>query len=168
MSKRDKMILHRFMSRAEYDKYKAGEVLRNDTDHYREGKGGATSRGFCFFTGPVNEWAHRLNGLVTFDVLLTVEFSGENLDADVYVSIGRYCDNPMAAYPQARLYREVCTTAYSRASMRLVSADFSYGMNPWFHSRAEAQEVIREAELLARQQGLDIMYNHKNRERQWK
>lgn len=153
MSKRDKMTLHRFMSRAEYDKYKAGEVLRNDTDHYHGGKGGSTSVGFCFFTGPVKAWAHRLNGLVDFDVLLTVEFSGEDLDADVYVSLGQYCDNPMAAYPQPSMHREVCTTAYSRRSMRMVSADFSYGMNPWFHNRREAQEILREAELLTRAAG---------------
>ena len=68
----DKLILHRFMSREEYIMYQSGEVLHNDTDHYKGGKGGSTSTGFCFFIGNVCVWAHRLNGLVSFDVLLTV------------------------------------------------------------------------------------------------
>jgi len=35
----DKLILHRFMSRVEYLSYMSGEVLHNDTDHFRGGKG---------------------------------------------------------------------------------------------------------------------------------
>lgn len=125
------------MSKAEYIMYQSGEVLHNNTDHYRNGKGGSTSKGFCFFTGNVREWAHRLNGLVSFDVLLTVEFNGEDLDGDVYISSGVYADNPSAEYPKRKLYREVCTTAYSRESMRFVSADFSWALNPRFVSRDE-------------------------------
>lgn len=101
---KDKIILHRFMSREEYEKYMSGKVLRNKTDHYRDGEGGSVSKGFCFFDGPADMWAHRLNGLVTFDVLLTVEFNGEDLDADVYMSTGVYCDNPMAVYPKRKKY----------------------------------------------------------------
>lgn len=134
---KDKIILHRFMCREEYERYMRGEVLHNDTDHYRNGVGGSVSKGFCFFNGPVDMWAHRLNGLVTFDVLLTVEFNGQqDLDADVYMSTGVYCDNPMAAYPKRKMCREICTTAYSRASLRYVSADFSYADNPRFVPKA--------------------------------
>lgn len=134
----DKLILHRFMSKAEYIMYQSGEVLHNNTDHYRNGKGGSTSRGFCFFMGNVREWAHRLNGIVSFDVLLTVEFNGEDLDGDVYISSGVYADNPSAEFPKRKLYREVCTTAYSRESMRFVCADFSWASDPRFFSRDDA------------------------------
>ena len=136
----DKLILHRFMSREEYIMYQSGEVLHNDTDHYRDGKGGSTSTGFCFFIGNVREWAHRLNGLVSFDVLLTVELDLENSDADVYITSGLYADDPSSEYPKRKLYREVCTTAYSRQSMRFISADFSWATDPRFISKDEALE----------------------------
>lgn len=132
---KDNLILHRFMSREEYIMYQSGEVLHNETDHYQGGKGGSVSKGFCFFTGNVSEWAHRLNGLVSFDVLLTVELDIENTDADVYISSGVYADNPAADFPKRRIYREVCTKAYSKQSMRFVSADFSWASDPWFVSK---------------------------------
>lgn len=135
---KDKLILHRFMSREEYIMYQSGEVLHNDTDHYQGGKGGSVSKGFCFFMGNGREWAKRLNGLVSFDVLLTVELDLENTDADVYISSGVYADNPSAEFPKRRLYREVCTTAYSKQSMRFISADFSWAMDPRFISKNEA------------------------------
>lgn len=131
----DRLLMHRFMSREEYIMYQSGEVLHNDTDHYQGGKGGSVSRGFCFFAGNVREWAHRLNGLVSFDVLLTVELDLENTDADVYISSGVYADDPSAEYPRRKLFREVCTTAYSKHSMRFISADFSWGDNPRFYSK---------------------------------
>lgn len=131
----EKLILHRFMSREEYLMYRLGEVLRSDTDHYRGGDGGSTSKGFCFFTGSVNEWAHRLNGLVSFDVLLTVELDLDNTDADVYISTGVYAVYPLSDPPKRKLFREVCTTAYSLKSMRFISADFSYSCNPRFMSK---------------------------------
>lgn len=138
----DKLILHRFMSREEYLKYQSGEVLYNDTDHYQGGKGGSVSKGFCFFTGNVREWAHRLNGLVSFDVLLTIELDPDNTDADVYISTGVYADDPSAEFPKRRHFREVCTTAYSKQSMRFISADFSWGCNTRFISKDQFHEMI--------------------------
>lgn len=138
----EKIIVHRFMSRAEYDKYMAGEVLHNDTDHYQGEKGGSVSKGFCFFTGYPFEWAHRLNGLVSFDVLLTVELDLENTDADVYISSGVYADDPSSEYPKRKLYREVCTTAYSQNSMRFVSANFMYASDPRFYSKDQRLAMV--------------------------
>lgn len=140
----DTLILHRFMSREEYIMYQSGEVLHNDTDHFQGDKGGSVSKGFCFFTGDIDEWAHRLNGLVSFDVLLTVELDLENTDADVYISSGVYADDPSAEFPKRRLYREVCTTAYSKQSMRFVSADFKYSMNPNFVSKGDLMEIVNQ------------------------
>ena len=139
----DTLILHRFMSREEYIMYQSGEVLHNDTDHYQGGKEGSVSKGFCFFTGDIDEWAHRLNGLVSFDVLLTVELDLENTDADVYISLGVYADNPAAECPKRILLREICTTAYSMATMRFVSADFKYSMNPNFVSKGDLTEIVK-------------------------
>lgn len=139
----DKLILHRFMSRVEYLSYMSGEVLHNDTDHFRGGKGGSVSKGFCFFMGKIHEWAHRLNGLVSFDVLLTVELDLENSDADVYISSGVYADDPSSEYPKRKLYREVCTTAYSHNSMRFVSANFMYASDPRFVSKNMMAKVLQ-------------------------
>ena len=139
----DKLILHRFMSREEYIMYQSGEVLHNDTDHYQGGKGGSTSTGFCFFIGNVRVWAHRLNGLVSFDVLLTVELDLMNTDADVCISTGMYADYPSTEFPKRRLYREVCTTAYSKQSMRFISADFSWASNPRFVSKNMMAKVLQ-------------------------
>lgn len=139
---KDKLILHRFMSREEYIMYQSGEVLHNDTDHYQGGKGGSVSKGFCFFTGNGREWAHRLNGLVSFDVLLTVELDLDNTDADVFISTGVYADDPSAEFPRRKLFREVCTTAYSKQSMRFISADFSWAVDPRFISKDELMAYI--------------------------
>ena len=139
----DKLILHRFMCRQEYYKYLSGEVLHNESDHYRDGKGGSTSRGFCFFKGNVREWAHRLNGLVSFDVLLTVEIDVLNFDGDIRISSGVYAEDPSEEYVKRRLLREICTTAYSMATMRFVSADFKYSMNPNFVSKGDLMEMVK-------------------------
>lgn len=138
----DKLILHRFISRVEYLSYMSGEVLHNDTDHFRGGKGGSVSKGFCFFTGYPFEWAHRLNGLVSFDVLLTVELDLENTDGDVYISSGVYADDPSSEYPKRKLSREVCTTAYSQNSMRFVSANFMYASDPRFYSKDQRLAMV--------------------------
>ena len=139
---KDKLTLHRFMSREEYIIYQSGEVLHNDTDHYRDGKDGSTSTGFCFFIGNIHEWARRLNGLVSFDVLLTVELDLMNTDADVYISSGVYADNPSSEFQKRRLFREVCTTAYSRESMRFISVYFPWEIYPRFISKDERLAMV--------------------------
>ena len=42
------MTVTRFMSRAEWDAFQDGKILINETDHYKGGKGGSLSAGFCF------------------------------------------------------------------------------------------------------------------------
>lgn len=50
----------------------AGEMLTNSTDHYRGGKGGSTSVGFCFTTDkPRIAWRY-LKGIVDADVCLVL------------------------------------------------------------------------------------------------
>lgn len=138
----DKLIIHRFMSYGEYLIYRSREVLHNETDHLRKGNA-STSKGFCFFIGDVDEWAHRLNGLVSFDVLLTVEFNGVDMDADVHISKGVYCEDPKSEEIKPKVCRELCTTAYSMATMRFVSADFKYSSNPNFVSKGDLMELVK-------------------------
>ena len=127
------MILHRFCSKAEFDTYKAGDILLNTVNHRHNGFGGSLSRGFCFFKGNVTEWARRLNGLVSFDVLLTVDVSPD----DVVKSQGRYADwskDDGRSLPPIAAFTEYCTSSYNNKSFRFVSADFTFACSRRFYS----------------------------------
>lgn len=129
------MILHRFCSVLEYNRYCAGEVLHNNTDHYHEGRGGSTSRGFCFFQGNHFEWARRLNGLVDFDILLSVNVAQEH----VRQSMGVYADWETApdGLPYRRvLFPEFCTESYDITRFRFVCCDRSFAHNPRYVSHS--------------------------------
>lgn len=120
------------MCREEYIAYRNGDVLHNDTDHYRDGKGGSISKGFCFFQGNTAQWARRLNGLVEFDVLLTVEVD----PSLVKESFGVYADYLQDQFfPPKKLFREFCATRYDCKSFRFVHADHSFDSNPNYISR---------------------------------
>ena len=132
------MLLHRFCSLQEFLRYLAGLTLRNNTDHFHFGSGGSISRGFCFFEGSPEEWAHRLNGIVTFDVLLSVEVD----PSLVRKSSGVYAHYPYDPVGPAvrRLFTEYCTESYSKADFKLRAADYSYprrfislGENPFIN-----------------------------------
>lgn len=117
-----RMILHRFCSAAEFLKYQSGVTLENHTDHYQGGHGGSVSRGFCFFAGNVKEWARRLNGIVEFDVLLTVDVDPAFVNRSMGVYADWSKDNGRDA-PPAALYPEYCTEAYDWAHFHYVSAE---------------------------------------------
>ncbi len=120
------MILHRFCSAPEAEMFLSGKTLVNRADHYQGGRGGSLSRGFCFFEGDVAEWARRLNGLVEFDVLLTVEVDPVlvNKSSGVYADWAAIYTRP---YPPQKLFTEYCTEIYNRQSFRLVSQDRTFG-----------------------------------------
>lgn len=137
------MILHRFCSRAEFDKFMAGELLINRTDHFGQGRA-SRSKGFCFFQGDVDEWAHRLNGLVDFDVLLTIDVP----KCDIKRTKAIYSATPGTSSP--RTFTEYCTETYSAESSKLIKADTSYAYNDLFVSRADAQRLLDRASQLAK------------------
>ena len=137
------MILHRFCSRAEFDKFMAGELLINRTDHFKKGRA-SRSKGFCFFQGDVDEWAHRLNGLVDFDVLLTIDVP----KCDIKRTKAIYSAKPGISSPA--IFTEFCTQAYSAESSRLIDVDTSYAHNGWFVSRGGAQRLIEHLSELAK------------------
>lgn len=136
------MILHRFCSRAELDKYLAGELLINRTDHFRQGRA-SQSKGFCFFQGDVDEWAHRLNGLVDFDVLITIDIP----KCDIKRTKAIYSAKPGTSSPGT--FVEFCTQAYSAETSTLIDVDTSYAHNDWFVSRADAQRLLERVSQLA-------------------
>lgn len=128
------MILHRFCSETEYAAYMRGETLENRTDHYRDGKGGSTSRGFCFFNGNVRTWAQRLNGIVDFDILITVEVSKTKIRESHGVYVDWEHDSGHGIPPRA-VYKEFCTETYSREDFRLLGVDRSYFSTHISHSK---------------------------------
>lgn len=119
------MILHRFCSASECVAYLNGQTLVNRTDHNAGGRGGSLSRGFCFFSGDIKEWARRLNGLVEFDVLLTVEADPSRVreSRGIYVNWAKDTGSGM---PPCKLFTEYCTERYDRRGFHFISADPSF------------------------------------------
>ena len=139
------MILHRFCSEAEYAAYMRGKTLENHTDHYRGGKGGSTGRGFCFFSGSVRDWARRLNGIVDFDVLITVEVSRTK----VRESLGVYADwakDDGTHMPPKKHFREYCTDHYDRDNFHLMKVDHSFSEN--HVSRSKIQSFLESSGII--------------------
>lgn len=82
------MILHRFMSEAEFERLLAGERLTNTTDFHGEQGRHTTSVGFCFFPEDPDEAIHWLRGIVTTDRCVTLDIPDELLTE----STGEYRD----------------------------------------------------------------------------
>lgn len=130
------ITLHRFCSYKEYEQYMSGSSLHNHTNHYHGGKGGSLSRGFCFFMGDVDEWARRLNGLVDFDVLLTVKVAPEL----VRRSVGVYADwskDDGHSMPPKKHFQEFCSETYSRDKFHYVS-----GLDTYSRSHISRSQVL--------------------------
>ena len=110
------MILTRFCSQAEYEKYMSGETLTNTTDHYRGGKGGSTSVGFCFTKDePKTAWRY-LKGCVDFDVCLVIDIDEELL----IHSLGKYSDYSKSDSIGICIKDEYCITSYSNKIAKLL------------------------------------------------
>lgn len=134
------ILLHRFCSMAEYKAYRRGDRLVNHSNHNPRA---TTSVGFCFFSddtdGPdsVDRWSHRLNGLVDFDVLLTVRAPLNALQKSRGVYTNWDAPDPIPA-----VFTEYSTESYDRHTFELVAADLSFANNPQFISRSEAQRLL--------------------------
>lgn len=112
------MILHRFCSIKEYQKYMAGEVLTNDTDHHRLRGDASTAKGFCFFTENPEEAKHWLSGIVDFDYCLTFFVPDEKVNP----CKGRYPNWIKPGIKDGVIYRkEFCTSSYDNKSFRLLN-----------------------------------------------
>ena len=110
--------LTRFCSRAEYEAFLRGNILHNNTDHYLGGKGGSTSRGFCFtIDKPSKAWRY-LKGLVSMDICMVLDIDRNILTK----SIGKYVDydNSTDTVIKSCLKPEYCTCSYSTLQAKLI------------------------------------------------
>lgn len=74
------MILHRFMSKREYDALMAGKQLVNTIDHGAQGER-SSSIGFCFFPEEPSEAIHWLSFIVDADFCVKMEIPGHLVTA---------------------------------------------------------------------------------------
>lgn len=108
------MILYRFCSRAEFEALLEGKTLYNFTDHFDGGKGGSTSRGFCFTADPPEVAWQYLKGIVCPEVC--VEY---NVDI-CYVSksrgkyVGKVTETPQGTMIEPMYKDEHCMTRLSK------------------------------------------------------
>ena len=120
------MKIFRFMSRAEFEKYKNNEVLKNNTKHV----GKTNSVGFCFlnledFTP--EEAMHFLSGIATFDICAVFETKEKlNKTFGIYAKpinkTGNIAEDFMNLLSNLKSFRadEYCTTEYSKEKMKLI------------------------------------------------
>lgn len=113
------MRVTRFCSLAEFRKFESGEVLINNTDHYKNGKGGSTSRGFCFTEDdPSTAWRY-LKGVVCPEVCMVLEFENGGLTP----SMGRYADYSNGQDGSGSCLKvEYCTCQYSNKTAKLIKS----------------------------------------------
>jgi hypothetical protein len=162
------------MSEREFDRYQRGELLKNDTDHRKNGKH-TDSVGFCFFPEEPDDAIRWLSGIVTDDVCATFDVP----DHLVTKSRGTYCDpdnsdNSLGA-SLADIFSammgeekentvtmekvEYCCTEYDRETFRLVSYKYSERLQTERDRLAEwkrTEEELPEGVLL---QGVMTSYN---------
>ena len=135
------MIVTRFMSRAEWDAFQDGKILINDTDHYKDGKGGSLSVGFCFTEDtPEDAWVY-LSGVVDAAVCVTFDFP----DGYLHKSSGVYADHSEGAKFEDRVLKtEWCCVKYHRSIAKVVDV-----IDPFKGDGYEAtKKIIEELEKM--------------------
>ena len=111
------MRVTRFMSRDEWDAFKEGMILLNETDHFNSGKGGSNSKGFCFTEDTPDEAWKYLKGIVDADVCATFEFP----DGHLTESYGVYADQREGAeFFDKMLKREWCCQTYHSSIAKVI------------------------------------------------
>jgi len=111
------MIVTRFCSIEEYKKFMSGETLINTTDHFRGGRGGSVSVGFCFTEDdPVTAWRY-LKDIVYPEICMVLDIDDQLLT----VSLGKYADySDGKDGSDACIKVEYCLTQYSNKTAKLV------------------------------------------------
>lgn len=112
------MRVTRFCSIQEYRKFVSGENLTNNTDHFRGGRGGSISVGFCFTEDdPKTAWRY-LKGIVYPEICMVLEIDQSLLNE----SRGKYADYSNGQDgSHACLQKEWCTTQYSNKTAKLIN-----------------------------------------------
>lgn len=135
------MRVTRFMSEAEWEVFQAGGKLINATNHYRDGKGGSVSVGFCFTEdSPEDAWAY-LAGVVDAAVCVVFEFP----DGYLRKSYGVYADHSEGAkFEDKVLKTEWCCVKYDRSIAKVVNV-----IDPFKGEGYEAtKKIIEELEKM--------------------
>lgn len=128
------MILHRFMSEAEYEVLIAGGKLMNATDHHKEHGRKTTSVGFCFFPEDPDKAINWLSGVVNTEMCVTLDID----DSLLTESTGIYRDDEkddiegmslleLMFTPAPQIERkEYCFTEYSLNVAKVLDATTKY------------------------------------------
>ena len=128
------MILHRFMSEAEYEVLIAGGKLMNATDHHKEHGRKTTSVGFCFFPEDPDKAIHWLSGVVNTEMCVTLDID----DSLLTESTGIYRDDEKDVIEGMSLFelmftpapqierKEYCLTEYSLNVAKVLDATTKY------------------------------------------
>lgn len=119
------MLVTRFCSLKEFDAFKRGDDLVNNTDHYKDGRGGSTSIGFCFSRHRPEVCFEYLKGIVDTEICMILDFPDEYLSE----SIGKYRDiNKLGkdGRYQPTLISELCCTTYNNRVARLIAYTDEY------------------------------------------
>ncbi len=126
------MIVHRFMSDAEYECLKSGAKLMNATDHHKESKAKTNSVGFCFFVENPDEAIHWLSGCTYPDWCVTMEIPDELLTESYGFYRDPSRDNLYAPVPKGgrptMKKREYCLTCYSLNEVKILNATDKYAL----------------------------------------
>ena len=118
------LTLTRFCSYEEAERLQRGDVLYNYTDHYKGGRGGSVSVGFCFTKALPGEAWPWLKGNVHADVVMRVRIPRGRLNK----SMGRYRrttyhqkgDRYLPQDPEGVYRVEWCTTVLDPAWIQIL------------------------------------------------
>lgn len=129
------MIVHRFMSRAEFERLMDGKQLVNESKHHGFR---SESRGFCFTTDDPKVAIHYLSGNVDTDFCVTMNIP----DSILHKSKALYRDHqhddvmshttlPANADDVPMVEKtEYCCTRYSRAKVRILAFTTEFSSIP--------------------------------------
>ena len=140
------MIVHRFMSEAEYQSLVKGKMLYNNTNHCKSKGQRSSSVGFCFFIENPDEAVHRLSGIVDLDWCVTMEVDEGFLIQSYgwYVDEGKWDKSRVLrlgdSVPAIRR-REYCRCRYSLVDVQILGATQKY--KAMFPSKVKMKEVMK-------------------------
>ena len=128
------MILHRFMSEAEYEVLIAGGKLMNATDHHKEHGRKTTSVGFCFFPEDPDKAIHWLSGVVNTEMCVTLDIDDSLLTESTGIYRADEKDDiegmsllELMFTPAPQIERkEYCLTEYSLNVAKVLDATTKY------------------------------------------
>lgn len=140
----EEITVFRFMSKKEFNDYKNGEILKNDTIH----KGRTNSIGFCFLN--IDDYTpekalHFLSGIVSFDVCAIFKTTKKLRNTyGVYAKPIKATENTLEdlmnifnGFNETFTATEYCTTEYSDKNFKLIK----YSENIWKQWKTREEQL---------------------------